>query len=72
MTGPLGPEHLDSFAVGRRVIAAGKPGVVESIAYSAATRSFLFVVAHDARMRLTYRIEELAPDRRSSCPTSTR
>jgi hypothetical protein len=50
-----------TLAVGKQVLAGGKLGVIESIAYSVATKSFLYVVAHDPRVRLTYRFNELTP-----------
>ena len=59
-SGPL-REVAMTLAVGKRVFANGTPGVIESIAYSVATQSFLYVVAHDPRIRLTYRIHELKP-----------
>lgn len=61
VTDPLPPSHNDSLAVGKKVLAAGKPGVIESIAYSVATQAFLYVVAHDPRVRLTDRAHELQP-----------
>lgn len=61
MTDPRTRPTVDQFAVGAKVLAEGRPGVIESIAYSVATQSFLYVVAHDPRIRLTYRIHELKP-----------
>lgn len=56
------PRPLDDheIRVGMRVLAGGKPGIVESIAWSCATEARLYVVAHDPRIRLTYRLGELA------------
>lgn len=55
------PADLAPFAIGDRVLAGNKPGTVESIAWSVATESLLYVVAHDSRMRLTYRASEIRP-----------
>lgn len=51
--------HEVEVHVGKRLLAGGRFGIVESIAWSAATESKLYVVAHDSRIRLTYRIQEL-------------
>lgn len=51
--------HEVEVHVGKRLLAGGRLGIVESIAWSAATESKLYVVAHDSRIRLTYRIQEL-------------
>lgn len=55
------PPDLAPFAIGDRVLAGGTPGTVESIAWSVATETLLYVVAHDSRMRLTYRAREIRP-----------
>jgi len=47
------------IAVGMRVLAGGTPGVVELVAWSCATEAMLYVVAHDPRIRLTYRACEI-------------
>lgn len=50
-----------AFTVGQQVIAEGRPGAIESVAFSVATQAWLYVVAHDQRIRLTYRACELQP-----------
>jgi hypothetical protein len=61
MNDPLPPSHNDALAIIKKVLAAGTPGVIESIAFSVATQACLYVVAHDPRVRLTYRFNELTP-----------
>lgn len=49
------------YTPGQQVVAEGRPGVIESVAYSVATQAWLYVVAHDERTRLTYRACEIRP-----------
>lgn len=49
----------DEVVVGMQVRASGRPGLVESIAWSRASESKIYVVAHDPRIRLIYRLIDL-------------
>lgn len=53
---PLGEHELQ---LRRAVLAAGKPGVIESISRSLATGKVLVTVEHTARIRITYNADDI-------------
>lgn len=53
---PIAPELI---TLGMQVWAAGQPGTVTAVAHSLGTDKRLITVAHDPRIRITYRADEI-------------